>query len=149
MPATSETRTVAILEDNPDDLFFFRRVVQQLENKPPMRGFETGEALRHYLQELLTLPEESWPYVFVIDGRLPDLTGLEALHLVRSHPALGHIPVLLVSGITNPADIRQAYDSGVTACLEKPREFTQLSNHLRKALRYARSVYQMEQVRLA
>lgn len=47
----------------------------------------------------LAVLEEDWPAAVVTQGRLGDMDGRELFSRIRSAPATGHIPFLLLSGV--------------------------------------------------
>lgn len=59
------------------------------------------------------------PDLIVVDLNVPLLTGHELLNTVKSHSATHQIPVIVWSGSANPVDIRNAYDLGASAYLQK------------------------------
>ncbi|HEY7601813.1 MAG TPA: response regulator [Methylomirabilota bacterium] len=60
------------------------------------------------------------PDLVVCDVLLPDREGYDVCEFVKSHPRLDHTPVLLISGIVNPAVIDRADRVGSAGVMRKP-----------------------------
>lgn len=64
------------------------------------------------------------------DLDMPKLNGVQLARAVRANPA-DDIPILLVSGSGSPQDLREAYEAGITAFLEKPFTVSDLRGQVR------------------
>ena len=53
------------------------------------------------------------------DMNLPDGTGLDVVRMVRNDPARAHVPVLILSGDTDPAKVDRAYALGANTYVAK------------------------------
>jgi CheY-like chemotaxis protein len=63
-----------------------------------------------------------------MDIRMPRKSGFEVLEFVKSNPSQRRIPVVIVSGSDNPADINRAYESGANAYMIKPMDFREVEH---------------------
>lgn len=61
--------------------------------------------------------------VILLDLKLPKVSGLEVLKLVRSNPATEKIPVVIVSSSREDPDIEKAYELGANSYVVKPVDF--------------------------
>lgn len=66
------------------------------------------------------------PDLVLVDNRLKDGLGSELCIAIKQHPLTSHIPVILISGYANLADIAKV--CGADAWLSKPFESTELTN---------------------
>jgi CheY-like chemotaxis protein len=79
-------------------------------------GLDTIEAARG--EEAIALAREQLPELVLLDIRLPDLDGTEALRRLRADPATAHIPVVALTALRDArGPLREA---GFDDCLEKP-----------------------------
>jgi CheY-like chemotaxis protein len=79
-------------------------------------GLETLEAVTG--EAAIVLARRELPDLVLMDIRLPDLDGVEALRRLRAEPATAHIPVVALTALR---DAREALlEAGFDDCLEKP-----------------------------
>ncbi|MGI9032298.1 MAG: response regulator [Acidimicrobiales bacterium] len=63
------------------------------------------------------------PDLVLLDLRLPGLGGDEVLAEIKSHPDLRRIPVVVISGSAEPADVARAYALGANCYVVKAPTF--------------------------
>ncbi len=68
---------------------------------------------------------EGNPAVILLDLKLPKVNGLEVLESVRATPALGSVPVVMLTSSHEESDVLKSYKLGVNAYVVKPVEFKQ------------------------
>jgi DNA-binding response OmpR family regulator len=66
------------------------------------------------------------PDVVVMDARMPKMNGLEACRELRHDPRTADLPIIVVTGGTDPGLARDAFDAGATDYLPKPFSISQL-----------------------
>ena len=123
-----ETKTIRILliEDNPDDVFFLRMVL----NKVTATRFqlESAESLAAGLARLDAGDIE----VVLLDLTLPDAAGMDTVHAVKAH-ANGR-PIIVLSGVDDETLAVNAVHAGAEDYLVKGRVDSQL---ITRAIIYA------------
>lgn len=82
-----------------------------------------GETALAWLQEERHREMQRLPDLVLLDFRLPGLDGAEVIQAIRQDPGLRHIPVLVVSTSSEPADVQRAYESGANCYVAKPSSF--------------------------
>lgn len=109
---------VAVVEDNA----MIRSVLLAvLEDMPEClaSGFDAAlPALEACAQTVFDL--------FILDQRLPDLTGLETLHKLRMDPRFAHVPVVMITADSDSALRLEAIRGGATDFLTKPFNIEEL-----------------------
>lgn len=109
---------VAVVEDNA----MIRSVLLAvLEDMPECRASGFAAALPA-LQACLETDFD----LFILDQRLPDLTGLEALQKLRADPRFAHAPVVMVTADSDRALRLDAIRAGATDFLTKPFNIEEL-----------------------
>jgi DNA-binding response OmpR family regulator len=71
-------------------------------------------------EEALELFERQRPDLILLDVRMPDFDGIDVLTHVRAMEEGSHVPVILVTGTTEPEDRQRGIEAGADDFLEKP-----------------------------
>ncbi len=82
----------------------------------------------------LTAIRKEMPDLILLDVVMPEMSGLEALQLIRTDGAIAHIPVLLLSGFKDSEKLRQALEHPRTDFLPKPFLLEELRQRVRGML---------------
>jgi diguanylate cyclase (GGDEF)-like protein/PAS domain S-box-containing protein len=81
--------------------------------------------------------EAERPDLVLLDVVMPGLDGFEVCRRLRSHPRLGHVPVIMLTGLEDTESIERAYDSGATDFISKPINWALLRYRISYAMRAA------------
>jgi CheY-like chemotaxis protein len=118
--------TVLLVEDDLSDIFLVKRAFKKAQVPNPLQVVTDGEEAIDYLRGAGKYADRAnypMPKLIVMDIKMPRRTGFEVLEWVKGNPLLRRIPIIIVSGSDNPADINRAYESGVNAYMVKPVDF--------------------------
>lgn len=63
------------------------------------------------------------PSVILLDLKLPKISGLEVLRVIRAHPDIGIVPIVVLTSSAEDDDIREAYLLGANSYIVKPVDF--------------------------
>jgi PAS domain S-box-containing protein len=110
-------RTVLYIEDNLSNLTLIQRI---LSYRPEVKLLA---ALQGRLG--LELARQHQPDLILLDNHLPDMTGTEALKMLRSDPRTSETPVVVVSADATPTQIRGLLAEGARGYLTKPLDVGQ------------------------
>ncbi len=110
--ASAHRRTLLYVEDNPANL----RLVEQLVARRP--GLQLLSAVTG--TRGVAIAREERPDLILMDINLPDISGLEALRLLRTDPTTAHIPIIALSANAMPHDIERGLQAGFFRYLTKP-----------------------------
>jgi two-component system, OmpR family, response regulator len=66
------------------------------------------------------LAAKPMPQLVLLDVLLPDVNGFDVLNRIRSHDAVKHIPVLMLTSLTERKDIARGLSLGADGYLTKP-----------------------------
>lgn len=77
--------------------------------------------------------------IALVDLDMPRMDGFELIAHIRSHPALEHLPVVVVTGREDMDAIDRAFASGANSFVVKPINWRLLSHQLAYVLRNSRS----------
>src|SRR5262245_9054731 len=73
--------------------------------------------------------------LIVLDVRLPEMSGIEALDRIRKRPGFDSVPVIMISGHASLADAVHSVQLGATDFLEKPLDRDRVLVSVESALR--------------
>jgi len=66
--------------------------------------------------------------VVLLDLKLPKVSGLEVLKIVKEDKRTSHIPIVVVTSSKQEPDMKEAYALGVNSYVVKPVDFDQFIN---------------------
>ncbi|HVO33162.1 MAG TPA: response regulator [Elusimicrobiota bacterium] len=115
---------VLLIEDDPTARELLR---VRLERS----GYEIQEALDGDEGLLRALRR---PDLIIMDIRLPKINGWELCRMLKSEPRTQHIPIVMVTGCSQPIQKDYGRDCGADAYLVKPWDPKELVQIVRKLL---------------
>jgi len=66
------------------------------------------------------LAEKVQPDLILLDWKMPELPGYEALIRLKAQESTKHIPVMMITGVTDQNELKQAFDVGLADYIAKP-----------------------------
>jgi len=63
------------------------------------------------------------PRVILIDLKMPKVSGLEVLKILKADPRVKTIPVVILTSSAEDPDIKEAYELGANSYIVKPVDF--------------------------
>ncbi|MBM2811487.1 MAG: Aerobic respiration control sensor protein ArcB, partial [Chloroflexi bacterium] len=129
VPQGARLRTLLCVEDNRANL----KLVEQLIARRPDMHLLT--AVNGTLG--IELARASQPEVILMDVNLPDISGIEALKILREDPKTAHIPIVALSANAMPRDIKMGMKAGFFRYLTKPIKVNEFMDALDLALEFS------------
>jgi DNA-binding response OmpR family regulator len=80
------------------------------------------------------------PDVMVMDAQMPSVNGFDACRAIRRDPKTVDLPIIMVTGGTEPGLVSAAFEAGATDYLPKPFSISQLRSRARTCLLRQRAV---------
>lgn len=77
-------------------------------------------------REAVQRAHDEHPDVIVIDARMPRMNGFDACRALRRDPRTADLPIIMVTGASEPGTASAAFDAGATDYLPKPFSISQL-----------------------
>jgi two-component system, cell cycle response regulator DivK len=108
---------ILVVEDNEKSMKLFRDVLRTT-------GYRTLEASTG--GQALTLAATHMPALVLMDIRLPDMTGVEALSRLRRNERTARIPVLALTAQAMKGDRERFIEAGFDGYLSKPVDIDEL-----------------------
>ncbi len=128
------SRTILLVEDEPNDAFFFEHSVKKAGISSSVLIAKDGREALDLLAAAETFADHErypLPWLIVLDLKLPRATGFEVLEQIRQEPKLSKFIVVVLTSSSNHEDIARAYALGAKAYLVKPSDSRQLARLVR------------------
>ncbi|HEX3236811.1 MAG TPA: response regulator [Gaiellaceae bacterium] len=120
------SQLILIVDDNEKNRKLARDVLE-------FAGFETLEATGGL--ESVALAQEHLPALVLMDIRMPDISGTEALKLLRQDSRTAEIPVVALTSSTMRGDEERFLKEGFDGYLAKPISVREFPDQVRGFLR--------------
>ncbi|HMB94253.1 MAG TPA: response regulator [Rhodothermales bacterium] len=114
--------TILLVEDDPEDVYILKKVLERSRLRKTLYVVETGEDALRFLRRESPFEAAPRPKIILLDLRLPDISGLEVLRQVKDDPLLRPIPVIVLTNSSNQKDLVEAYDERARAFITKPAD---------------------------
>ncbi len=115
------SRPIVLVDDNPMDVDLTLLAFKQAKLSNPIQVVRDGE------EALAWIPRweagEEIPVVILLDINMPKVGGLEVLQVLKSHPVLRIIPVVMLTTSSVSEDVQTAYQYGANSYIVKPVDF--------------------------
>jgi two-component system response regulator len=119
---------ILIVEDNPHDAELTLRALKRNNLANHVLVAEDGaEALDFFFcrGKYEKRDPENPPRIVLLDLKLPKVSGLEVLRIVKKDKRTSQIPIVIVTSSRQEPDIKEAYELGVNSYVVKPVDFEQ------------------------
>jgi DNA-binding response OmpR family regulator len=118
--------TILIVEDEKDAVEMYRIVLE-------VEGYQVMVA--YTLQAAIKQLEKEKPDLILLDVVLRGSSGLDLCELVRKDPGLADLPIVIISNLDSPEDIKAGLDAGANIYLTKPISQDELLEAVQQNLR--------------
>ncbi|MBW8035609.1 MAG: response regulator [Planctomycetes bacterium] len=103
--------TVLVVDDNEQNLELLIAYLEDLQ---------CGTIAASTGVEALEIVKEKMPDLVLLDVMMPKMSGFEVCRRLKGDPQTSHIPIIMVTALSELADIERAIDSGTDDFLSKP-----------------------------
>jgi CheY-like chemotaxis protein len=116
---------IAVLyaEDDENDAFFMQRAFAKLKRPDALRIVPSGTKVLAYLQgEGEFSPRGAFPLpdMVLLDVKMPEMSGLEALEKIREQREFDALPLVMFTSSTQESDIAFSREHGANGYFVKP-----------------------------
>lgn len=114
-------RPILLVEDNPMDVDLTKRAFAKRKLSNPVEVARDGEEALIWI--------DKWdagapvPVVILLDLKMPRVSGLEVLRVLKSHAVYKRVPVVVLTTSKEDKDIDTAYALGANSYIVKPVDF--------------------------
>jgi len=85
-------------------------------------------------KNILTAVISFKPDLILLDLRMPDLGGFEICEILNKDPQTREIPIIIITGFGDLADVKKAYTLGAVGYFVKPFSLSDLSAKIIKTI---------------
>lgn len=113
---------ILLVEDDENDVFFFRRAMQSAGINHPVEVARDGQEAIDYCSGAGNFADRSRyraPGLIILDLKLPCVSGFEVLEWLRQNPATLQTIVVVFTSSTAEGDVSRAYTAGANSYLVK------------------------------
>nr|WP_314605843.1 response regulator [uncultured Janthinobacterium sp.] len=121
-----ERKTLLYVEDNPLNVTL---VAGLIHFRPDLDLLSAGDG-----QAGLDMARRHLPQLILMDCDLPDISGTQVMQLLRADVRTAHIPVIALTAVAGPGDVRQGLAAGFYRYLTKPVDVAAFSEAINSAL---------------
>jgi CheY-like chemotaxis protein len=113
---------ILLVEDNPGDVALVERALRTWNTPTKLSVVASGEVALDHLRRTRPLPS-----LALLDLNLPGRGGYEVLAEIKLDPELRSLPVIVLSGSTDPAEAQRSHGAFADAFIQKTDDFTQFA----------------------
>jgi CheY-like chemotaxis protein len=130
VPRGARPWTLLYVEDNPANMNLVEQIIARRSDIRLLTAANGNLGIE--------IARSSQPDVILMDINLPDITGFEALDVLRSDSTTTHIPVIALSANAMPRDIAKGLKAGFFRYITKPINVNDFMEALDVSLEHAK-----------
>lgn len=118
-------KNILLVEDDPQDVELTLTALEQHHLANKVEVVSDGEQALDYLYRRGKFKTRAGgdPILVLLDIKMPKVTGLEVLKIIKADAQLKVIPVVVLSSSREAPDVAGCYHHGVNAYVVKPVDF--------------------------
>jgi CheY-like chemotaxis protein len=124
---TGQRFSIVVVEDNPADAEILRIALDKENAGIQITRFETGaDVLEYFSVNSRSASMACRCDLILLDLNLPKISGFEILQRMRRAEHMKTIPIVVMSGSSNPEEIARCYRLGATSYIHKPSHLPEI-----------------------
>lgn len=133
--SVTDTDRILVVDDLPDNYILLQTVLES-------EGYQVEVADNGHtaLEHIASNP----PDLVLLDVMMPEMNGFEVTRRIRQNPAIPFIPILLVTGYSEPTPA-DGFDVGADGFIRKPINFDLLLKRIQTILQPKQVIAQQRQ----
>ena len=134
----SKSYKILLVEDNPDDEYFFRKCIVEFDEPLEIYVLKDGTEVINYFRELQDTSVRlfSQPDIIFMDLHLPSISGFDLLSDLKKRPILNGVPIIILTSSISDTDVTKSYLLHANGFIKKSFTFKEYSEQLNRALNY-------------
>lgn len=121
---------ILLVEDNPDDAELTMDALNERNLANQVHHVEDGQQAIDFLfgqGKFSYRASDPKPKLILLDLKLPKVSGLEVLHIIKKDERTRTIPVVVLTSSREEKDLIESYKLGVNSFVTKPVNFNEFS----------------------
>jgi chemotaxis family two-component system response regulator Rcp1 len=123
---------IVLVEDNPADAEMLKAALEQADMPVEVVVLEDGIKAMEYLTGNVSAPHD----LVLLDLNLPRINGFEVLERIRANADLKSLPVVVMSGSSDPLEIERCYRAGANSYVCKPTHLNEIFSTIEQLVNY-------------
>jgi CheY-like chemotaxis protein len=123
-------RTLLYVEDSPANMKLVEQIIARRPDIHLLTAVNGSSGIE--------IARVSLPDLILMDINLPDISGIEALKILRADPSTAHIPVVALTANAMPRDIEKGLAAGFCGYIIKPIKIDEFMSTLDDALEFSK-----------
>jgi len=134
---TIDPYKMLLVDDDPNDIELVQLAIEDFDFIRTLDILTDGaQAVEYLIGNDSQPPAALLPQFVLMDLKLPKLTGLEVLKVIRQNRRTRTLPVVIMTSSSEDSDLRACYDSGVNSYVVKPLDFYQFQDFVKLVASY-------------
>jgi len=141
LPVKSASRLeVLIVQSNPADTLLTVEAFRVAGLTSGLRCVTDGEDALMYVRRQGKYADVGIPDLIFLDLSQPRISGLDVLKVIKSTPALMHIPIVVAAGSDDPKFVKAVYALNGNCFMRKPGELSEFARFIEACYEFWGSV---------
>lgn len=135
----SDDVQILLVEDSADDAELAMRSIKGANLVNEIIWLKDGEEVIAYLRGEGAHVERDTsikPKLILLDLKLPKVSGIEVLEIIKNENELKNIPVVVMTSSKQSKDLKRCYELGVNSYVVKPISFSQFTEVIKEVSLY-------------
>jgi CheY-like chemotaxis protein len=130
-------KPILLVEDSPKDVELTLAALEEIQIANRVIVRRDGTEALAYLHGTLENGEPSGvPVVVLLDIKMPKVSGIDMLRLLKGDPRLNQIPVVMLTSSREGPDVEKCYKLGANAYVVKPVDFESFFHAVKEVGRF-------------
>ncbi len=134
--------TILLVDDDADCRMLIRDAITECKVSNSIFEVHNGAEALAFLNKEDAFKDAPRPGLIYLDIEMPGMDGQEALRRIRSNPALRDIPIVMMTGVSDEAQMKLAAANGANSYTIKPANAEQFLRTVLASTNYWLTIHQ-------
>jgi CheY-like chemotaxis protein len=140
--------TILLIDDDPDCRMLIRDAISECKVTNAVLEAGNGAQAIAMLHERAAAKNGEMPGLIYLDIEMPQMDGIATLEKLKADPTLRHIPVVMMTGVSDETQMRKAASLGANSYTLKPANAEQFLRTVLASTNYWLAIHQYPDHRL-